>query len=1444
MISIQTNVNSLIAQQNLSVTSAFQSKTIAQLTSGYRINQSGDDAAGLAVANKFRSTVAELTQGVANGNDATAQLQIMDGGMSNISSILDRLKTLATQSASGTFTGDRTILNKEFQGDVGEIDRQAQSIGLDTGGTFAKSLNVYLGQGSGSQSLANAAVTVDLSKATVDSQSLGLKGMQAVVGTADLGSSSSTSVASILTDVTNLKAVQANLGSTIFEFSGAGFSNVKVSVNPSGVSDLAGLVKDINSAIQNEGNGSAAGDTALKAAGIVASVHTDANGGQQLAFTSSTSAFQAAAGDQMANALMGNFSSGSTGASLATTVMGQAITAGALVAGKTIEVKVSGDGFTSQTIALSTTTYGTGAAAARDLMDEINTGLTTGGAASAAGAALKKAGITVALGGVNNNQLVFTNANNSKFTVQVSGDTGTVSATAGDVLGLGSSLSGAVNAVTYSTILAGVAYDKTAAAAGQQAGQTAGAQSTLEFSVGGGPAIALNSIALDGGDATGGTNQSAAVTANGLVVLGNKSNNTLTFNLDGKAVSTTLAASLNDGKVVLDGTGGTFNTDYSAHAATQTYDTGGTFNINYTAIGAVATAGAGGVFVKDYAADGDPAPSDNKSFNITYNGTTQKITLSQTDDGIDNVVSDVAAQLSGVFGGHVAVGKNTGSTALVFTTTTVGAGNSLSFGAATNSDGSTDTTLADLKLNTATVVEGNDGNSGNNSILVTYDGATHQIALTGQETNIDSVITDLNAAVRAGSAFGSQVVTFGKNVDGTALTVTASQAGPGHSFSLNEAQLTPPAGGTTDATLANLGLASGVHAGTGGNGGSNSMLIGFNGTVKTVTLTGNDTSIDEMVTDLQNGINAASAFGSAVITVGKNAAGNALELTSSTSGLSTSISINSAINTVSPGVDTTMTTLGLAPQVGVHQGDAHTAADIAVAMNAAIANAQLATDPTTGTVGTLYNPLSSAPVATVTVDTGNHILITNNTAGAGHYISAMGGNGSALWGAAMLSNSAVHAGQAHGTNRTLDNLVAAINGEIGGNATLTAAGLQASNSGGQLQIASTNSTKFQLNAGAAAAAGTVVGTVDVTAGMDFSSAPVTLKLSTDGGVTTTTVNLNQTDATADDVLAELNGKLVTSGATASLLSVNGKNYIQIASNTPGAANSLQIQGGTANAALGLTAGTYKGTNEVDLGFGSISGKSFVGNAGINGGVSTLTGVSASGSAQTGGLTFSALATGGGTQSLTISANDSTGAIQAATITLAATNSGTAGLANDGSASSIDKAVTYINTQLQKTNNATLQGIVAVEQNVNGSPEINFISALSNFQVSVGSNASGGVNGGTAETAAGAVSGTGSTIAIDTQTGALAAVAALGSAISKLGTAQAAVGKGQNQLSYAISLAQSQITNFSAAESQIRDANVAQQAANLSKAQVLSQASIAAMAQANSAPQAVLSLLRG
>ncbi len=97
----------------------------------------------------------------------------------------------------------------------------------------------------------------------------------------------------------------------------------------------------------------------------------------------------------------------------------------------------------------------------------------------------------------------------------------------------------------------------------------------------------------------------------------------------------------------------------------------------------------------------------------------------------------------------------------------------------------------------------------------------------------------------------------------------------------------------------------------------------------------------------------------------------------------------------------------------------------------------------------------------------------------------------------------------------------------------------------------------------------------------------------------------------------------------------------------------------------------------------------------------------------------------------------------------------------------------------------------------------------------------------------------------TATGAaLSAINSVTAALTTLGTIQGKIGAGENQLDYGISLAQSQITNFDSAQSQIRDTDVAAEAANLSKAQVLQQASIAAMAQANSAPQQVLSLLRG
>ncbi len=176
-LSFQTNVTALTAENNLQVNSNFQSQTINQLTSGYRINSSGDDAAGLAVANGLRSTVNELSQGVRNATDGTNILQTIDGGLNNISNILDQLKSLATQSASGTFSGNRATLNQEFTTLLGEIDRQAANIGLGTGtgssAAYNASITVYIGGGS---TQANAQVTIDLSGSAnvVNSGGLGI----------------------------------------------------------------------------------------------------------------------------------------------------------------------------------------------------------------------------------------------------------------------------------------------------------------------------------------------------------------------------------------------------------------------------------------------------------------------------------------------------------------------------------------------------------------------------------------------------------------------------------------------------------------------------------------------------------------------------------------------------------------------------------------------------------------------------------------------------------------------------------------------------------------------------------------------------------------------------------------------------------------------------------------------------------------------------------------------------------------------------------------------------------------------------------------------------------------------------------------------------------------------------------------------------------------------
>jgi flagellin len=125
---INTNVSSLNAQRNLSKTRLQQQKVLEQLSSGQRINRAGDDAAGLAISENLKAQIRGLGQAERNAADGISLVQIAEGGLSETSNILIRLRELAVQAASDTIgPTERKFLNVEFEQLVAEVDRIANS---------------------------------------------------------------------------------------------------------------------------------------------------------------------------------------------------------------------------------------------------------------------------------------------------------------------------------------------------------------------------------------------------------------------------------------------------------------------------------------------------------------------------------------------------------------------------------------------------------------------------------------------------------------------------------------------------------------------------------------------------------------------------------------------------------------------------------------------------------------------------------------------------------------------------------------------------------------------------------------------------------------------------------------------------------------------------------------------------------------------------------------------------------------------------------------------------------------------------------------------------------------------------------------------------------------------------------------------------------------------
>jgi flagellin len=129
---INTNTNALFGQRMLDRMGGALSRNLERLSSGLRINRAADDAAGLAVSERFRSQSEGIRQARTNTQDALSLLGVAEGGYANVTDMLQRLRTLAVQAANDTLTdNDRALVQKEVTQLLAEIDRQASTVSFN-----------------------------------------------------------------------------------------------------------------------------------------------------------------------------------------------------------------------------------------------------------------------------------------------------------------------------------------------------------------------------------------------------------------------------------------------------------------------------------------------------------------------------------------------------------------------------------------------------------------------------------------------------------------------------------------------------------------------------------------------------------------------------------------------------------------------------------------------------------------------------------------------------------------------------------------------------------------------------------------------------------------------------------------------------------------------------------------------------------------------------------------------------------------------------------------------------------------------------------------------------------------------------------------------------------------------------------------------------------------
>src|SRR6266404_5611060 len=179
-LSVLNNIASLAAQNQLTITNGNLQKALFQLSSGSRINTGADDAAGLAIADGLHANITALTQSARNANDGVGELQVADGSLAAVTTLLNRAVTIATEAATGTVSdAQRVALDAELTAIKAEIDRVGSKTNYNGGQVFtANTLNVFL-----SDSSSNSNSLIGVTTGVLSAIDLGLGGAVAATGT-------------------------------------------------------------------------------------------------------------------------------------------------------------------------------------------------------------------------------------------------------------------------------------------------------------------------------------------------------------------------------------------------------------------------------------------------------------------------------------------------------------------------------------------------------------------------------------------------------------------------------------------------------------------------------------------------------------------------------------------------------------------------------------------------------------------------------------------------------------------------------------------------------------------------------------------------------------------------------------------------------------------------------------------------------------------------------------------------------------------------------------------------------------------------------------------------------------------------------------------------------------------------------------------------------------